>query len=133
MDFGPSFGFHLLFIFIFDASWLFLNFQFFSPGFIYPENSKSKKSRALTAFYCFVCWIVSALYLAGHQQKSETTAIIEGAWIGSLVYAVFNATTLVMNDDWPLWRAAIIDTCWGTILFSMASLISTNIGNTYFS
>lgn len=132
MDFGPSFGIHLLFVVCFDSIWLTLNFKYFSPGFIYPENAKSKLPFSLTIVYCFLCWIVSALYLAGHQQDTEVKALVEGAWVGSLVYAVFNLTTLVMNEDWKVWRAAIVDTLWGTVLFSMSALLSTAIANTYF-
>ncbi len=132
MDFGASFAFHLLFMSCFDTCWLTLNFRFLPRGFIYPETAKSKKPISTTVLFCFLCWIVSALYLAGHPQDTIERTAIEGAWVGSLVYAVFNFTTFIMNTDWHFLPTAIVDTFWGTVLFAVSSVLTATISDLYF-
>lgn len=132
MDFGVRFAFHLLFLACFDTCWLTLNFGLLR-GCIYPETAKSKKHFCITVVFCFLCWIASALYLAGHRRDTISESAIEGAWIGSLVYAVFNFTTFIVNADWPVLPTAIVDTLWGTGLFSLSSVLTTIIADAYFA
>jgi uncharacterized membrane protein len=132
MDFGASFVIHLLFMSFFDACWLTLNFRFLPRGFIYPETAKSKKPIFTTILFSSLCWIVSALYLAGHPQDTIGRAAIEGAWVGFLVYAVFNCTIFVINTDWPFVPTAIVDTSWGTVLFTVSSVLTATISDLYF-
>jgi len=122
MDFVWSFLWHLLFIVCFDTCWLTLNFKCLSDDFIYPKQT-SKRSLPVTILFCFMCWIVSALYLAGHLHDTELDTVFESAWTGSLVYSVFNFTTYAMNSDWRIWPTAIVDTFWGTCLFTVTAVI----------
>lgn len=130
MDFGVSFAFHLLFLTCFDTCWLMLNFKVLRAGLIYPDTQK--RTLSTTIVCCFLCWITSALYLAGHQQDTLGKSAIEGAWVGSLVYAVFNFTTFIVQANWPILPTAMIDTLWGTILFAVSSLFTTLIATVYF-
>ena len=134
MDFGVRFAFNLLFLTCLDICWLRINFKLF-PGVIYSDNALSQRNfRDLftITIACFVCWICSALYLAGHHYDTLLHTAAEAAWIGSLVYAVFNATIYAMNKDWFIFPTATVDTLWGTALFTTAAVLTDIIADIYF-
>lgn len=126
MNFGLSFALHLSFIACFDTCWLTLNFKCY-PGKIYPSAATSKRSFFVTMVFCILCWIVSALHLAGHQHDSVIAAALESAWTGSLVYAVYNFTTYITTDEWRLFPVAFVDTLWGACLFASAAAITATL------
>ena len=133
MDFSLSFLFHLLVLASLDTCWLTLHFTALrGSNLVYPASARSSRSTALTLICCLMCWVVSALYLAGHQQDTEIGALLEGAWTGAVVYAVYNLTTFVIVPDWTMWPTGIIDTLWGTSLFAAASVVATKISMTYY-
>jgi uncharacterized membrane protein len=129
-------GIHFGFFICCDGLYLLINSQ---CGFIYPKQTKKTYTYVnydmayflhlgFVLFNCLLCWFVSALYIAGHFQDTIEKAAYEGAWLGALVYSVFNATTIVLNDDWKIFTA-IIDTLWGTTLFTIVSIFSFLIVN----
>ena len=125
MDFSTSFGWYLLIISCLDTCWLTINFKCW-PNVIYPSNITSKPLPVII-LCSLVCWIVSALYLAGHQYDTELKSLIEGAWTGALVYSIFNFTTIVMNKEWTT-KTMLADIIWGTSLYAIASILTFKLG-----
>jgi uncharacterized membrane protein len=133
MSFGERFGVAIGFIVVCDLIWISVNVKknwgiYFEVKNTFEIKNTSEvtytsKKIGLLFFNAIICWVASALYIAGHTYDDVGTAFGEGAWLGSLVYAVFNLTTSVVA---PNWRAhgfflPIVDTMWGTILFGSAS------------
>ena len=133
MNFGERFGVALGVIIFCDFIWISVNVIknwgiYFKVKDTFEIKNTSEvtymsKKIVLLISSSIICWVASALYIAGHPYDDVGTAFGEGAWLGSLVYAVFNLTTLVVA---PNWRAhgfllPIVDTMWGTILFGSAS------------
>ena len=133
MNFGERFGVALGVIIFCDFIWISVNVIknwgiYFKVKDTFEIKNTSEviymsKKIWLLISSSIICWVASALYIAGHPYDDVGTAFGEGAWLGSLVYAVFNLTTLVVA---PNWRAhgfllPIVDTMWGTILFGSAS------------
>jgi uncharacterized membrane protein len=126
MRFGDRLGVAFGVITLCDLIWISANVKW---G-IYSKVQKTFGDlNSLLYFNAITCWVASALYIAGHPYDDVGTAFGEGAWLGSLVYAVFNLTTTVVA---PNWRAhgfflPIVDTMWGTILFGSASAFVTAV------
>ena len=131
MDFGLSVLIHLVFIAFFDSCWLALNFRFLRSGLIYPALSKSPPFHE-TVLCCVACWIMEAVYLAGHRQQTDLDSFYEGAWTGALVYVVFNFTELVTNSEWS-FKPLVVDILWGTSLLAAASVLTTKIALGYYT
>jgi len=120
MSFGDRLGVAFGFIFVCDLIWIYVNVKL---GIYFEVKKTFGYLNPWLFLNAIICWFASALYIAGHTYNDVGTAFGEGAWLGSLVYAVFNLTTSVVA---PNWRAhgfllPIVDTMWGTILFGSAS------------
>lgn len=120
MRFGERLGVAFLCMAVCDILWIEANNKW---GIYNKVKGSFGEFNKLLYINAILCWLASALYIAGHSYDDVGTAFGEGAWLGSLVYAVFNLTTTVVA---PNWRAhgfllPIVDTLWGTILFGSAS------------
>jgi len=134
MDFGSIFVCVFVVTAVLDGIWLSVNTKFkFGVYFLIQDNFEP--SCAWTYPCSFLCWIISALYLAGHNYETAEKGFIEGMWIGSLVYGIYNFTTCVVA---PYWRTSkdgnffqkivpIIDTFWGTLLFGIGGSVSASL------
>ena len=137
MDFGSIFVSILGLTAILDGLWLYINTKFkFGVYFIIQDNFES--SYGWTYPCSLLCWIISSLYLAGHNYETTEKGFIEGMWIGSLVYGIFNLTTCVVAPYWRKTEAQanffqrivpLVDTCWGTILFGIGGSLSALLQN----
>ena len=133
MDFGARFG--IVFVFLLFVDGLFISSN---KKLIYGlYNKKTIEPSLIWTLPCaFLCWILTSLYVAGHTYESGFDGWVEGIWLGSLVYGVFNLTSCVTAPDWrdspsdanlfqktvPIW-----DTVWGTFLFGAAAWVSAMI------
>ena len=120
MSFRDRFGVAIGFIFVCDLIWIYVNVKW--GIYLEVEKTFGDLKRRLI-WNAIICWFASALYIAGHPYDNVGTAFGEGAWLGSLVYAVFNLTTSVVAPNWREngFLLPIVDTMWGTILFGSAS------------
>ena len=133
MSFGERFGVALGVIGVCDFIWILVNVKWNRGIYFEVKNTFEIKNTSevtymskkigLLFFNAIICWVTSALYIAGHTYDDVGTAFGEGAWLGSLVYAVFNLTTSVVAPNWREhgFLLPIVDTMWGTILFGSAS------------
>lgn len=125
MCFWERFGYAFLFFLCCDGVWIGTNVY---RGIYAPIVDTFGDKQWWWYMNAFGCWIASALYIAGHVYDNAATAFLEGAWLGSLVYLVFNLTTVIVA---PTWRAPgkypftlpVLDTLWGTVLFGSASAV----------
>ena len=122
MSFGERLGVAIGFIVVCDLIWISVNVKW-NRGIYFEVEKTFGYLNPLLFFNAIICWVASALYIAGHPYDDVGTAFGEGAWLGSLVYAVFNLTTSVVAPNWREhgFLLPIVDTMWGTILFGSAS------------
>ena len=131
MNFGPHFIVVLVFIALFDGLWLFINTTF-EWGLYYALFSQEKDKSCSKSLWktglCLLCWSISALYIVGHSYSSDANAFLEGMWLGSLVYGVFNLTTVAVTPSWSSsFYRPYVDTLWGTLLFGCAAVFSYGV------
>ena len=78
---------------------------------------------AAVAAYAFVLLTffgVVVPLVKGAQSTAE--AFIGGATVGLAVYGVYNATNMSIFKSYSPW-VALVDTCWGTLLFGTVAAV----------
>lgn len=61
------------------------------------------------------------------SKKNNLTQLLKyGALMGLLMYGTFDATNLALFDKYPAWYA-LMDTAWGMIAISVASVLTYKI------
>ena len=88
----------------------------FSLGLVYPKFTNVRIG------WGFLAWIPLAMILASIKNENIKSAIVNGAMIGFVIYAVFNGTELAIRPDWTVF-VAILDLLWGIFICASVSLI----------
>jgi uncharacterized membrane protein len=70
------------------------------------------------AALCYIALIFGIYYFIIREKKS----ILEAFYLGVIIYAVYETTTLALLENWT-YKTAIIDTTWGGILFALTTFI----------
>jgi len=118
-----------------DLSWVWLNGRYGIYRFLNTPYSSLTPTIHLSTGPSMLCalltWAAGALYIILLQSHCHDTAIdafAHGCALGALVYVVFNTTAYLV---FPLWRewlgwvpVALLDTCWGIILYGSVSAIN---------
>ena len=104
----------ILSILILDFIYLGLIAKYFS---IYPTFDN------VQIYWGLIAWIALAYAISIHNPKSRQEAIIWGAFIGFVTYAVFNGTELAIRPDYRNVKSVSCDMIWGIVLQTMISLI----------
>ena len=53
----------------------------------------------------------------GYALATMTNGAADGARLGYVIYSIFDFTSSFMYHGWT-WKIALLDTLWGTILFT---------------
>ena len=120
-----------------DSFWIFyISKKLFS---LYPSPSYDFNIKPV--FCAILCWSLSALYISLHDYENAGISFLEGMWLGSLVYSVFNTTTIIVYPQWVddseskicektlPWLRPVLDTLWGSLLFGTMQLLSHSLQN----
>jgi uncharacterized membrane protein len=105
---------------------VFLSLDF---GFLYSMSSMFNKQivavqgspvvfDVYAAALCYIALIFGIYYFIIREKKS----ILEAFYLGVIIYAVYETTTLALLKNWT-YKTAIIDTTWGGILFALTTFI----------
>lgn len=73
--------------------------------------------------------IGGVVYFAAYPaalKRSATTATLQGALFGFIVYATYDLTNLAVVRDWPV-VASIVDIAWGTFICAVVAGVSVFI------
>lgn len=127
MIFFARVGYAFLFIATCDILWIGCNSKW---GIYAPVLNTFREGHFFVP--AILCWLLGALYAAGHTYSDPATAFGEGAWLGNIIYATFNLTANVIA---PTWRSpgtypyliCVLDTLWGTILFGSVYTLMSEI------
>ena len=61
-----------------------------------------------------------------NKKLSKKQKLIDALILGLVIYGVFETTNLAIFDNW-LKEAVIIDTVWGSILFTLTTIITLKL------
>ena len=110
----------LLSIFLLDMIW----FKFSTSIYKGKVDGKIRKMGA------FIAWFFMACALSVQNPKSLKEAIVYGANVGLVIYAVFNGTTYAINKNWDI-KTSLYDTAWGITNCAITSAILFKFTNAY--
>ena len=113
-------GIALLSIFLLDMIWFKLSKK------IYKDVVQSK----IRKMGAFVAWFFMAYALSAQNPKSLKEAVVYGANVGLVIYAVFNGTTYAINKNWDI-KTSLYDTVWGITNCAITSAILFKFTNAY--
>lgn len=100
---------------------------------LYQKNLSHLLSPAVNwpaAFLFYFIYIAGILIFAvkpGLDEQSLTKAMIWAALFGFFTYATYDLTNLATLRDWPI-KVVVIDIIWGTVLCTLVSIGSYQIG-----
>lgn len=83
--------------------------------------------KPIATILCYISLVLSLYIFIIRENKS----ILYAGLLGFFVYSVFELTNMAIFDNWE-WKAVILDSSWGAILFMITTYIYNNIHNIQF-
>gem|GEM_PF-783025 len=122
----------LIFIALMDFIWLGLiskNIYFSEMKPIVRTDGKSiipNWPAALLVYHLLALAVVLFILPAISNQESLVTKVLVGAFMGLIIYGVYDLTNYAILEKFTL-KIALIDMAWGTISFGLTTLFTTYI------
>lgn len=113
---------------ILDFLWIFINKNRYANWFKNVQHSPMKV-KLIPAVIAYIVMIIGLVFIIIPNAKRDRLnnniikALKHGALFGFVVYAIYNATNYAIFNNYSL-NMAIIDTCWGTTVFFIVTLIA---------
>jgi uncharacterized membrane protein len=104
-------------IILIDSIYLSLISSTFSK-MIYNIQKSPLKINILSAFFAYLSMSLGLYYFIIKQQKN----IYDSAILGFIIYSIYEFTNKSLIKKWN-WNIVIIDSLWGSVLFSLTTLI----------
>ena len=82
---------------------------------------------AIVFYLIYIAGIILFAVKPGLAEQSLTKTIIWAALFGFFTYATYDLTNLATLRDWPI-KVVVIDIIWGTVLCTLVSIGSYQIG-----
>jgi uncharacterized membrane protein len=76
----------------------------------------------LPAILCYFILIGGLYFFVLRENKKWFYASI----LGFVIYGVYDTTTLALLKDWD-WKIGVLDTVWGTLLFTLTTVATYTI------
>jgi len=76
------------------------------------------KFNIIGAVLCYILLIFGLNYFILNQHKS----VLEAFLFGVVIYGVYETTNYTLLDKWS-WKAVVLDTTWGGVLFGLTTYI----------
>lgn len=87
-------------------------------------QGKEIQFRMLGAVICYILLVIGLNYFVLLDKKlGKKEKIFKAFMLGLIVYGVFESTNLAIFTNWTL-DALLLDTLWGSILFSITTYIT---------
>lgn len=118
-------------VIILDSIWIFSNSSAYFNSIRKVQNNDNVKINLYAAPLAYLVIIFSLIHIAipltqQHINISDSIltklykSFIYGGAVGFCIYAIYNLTSLAIYKDFPI-NMAILDTLWGTILYSIVT------------
>ena len=121
----------ILVMFVLDAIWICLNKPRYA-ALVSSVQIKKMRVRIVPTIIAYLAMVIGLVFIIIPNAKKElklngNTAIMValkcGGLFGFVVYTIYNATNYAIFDGYLL-RIAIMDTLWGTLLFSIVTWVA---------
>jgi uncharacterized membrane protein len=78
---------------------------------------------ASVLIYLFVALLITFFVFPQLDEKTDyTMTFLLGGFLGMLVFGIYDLTNYILFVQWPL-RIAVMDICWGFLVFGLTALI----------
>jgi uncharacterized membrane protein len=71
---------------------------------------------------CYILLVGGLYYFILREHKSWK----EAGLLGLVIYGVYDTTTMALLKDWS-WKIAVLDTVWGSLLFSLTTFLTYKV------
>jgi len=119
--------FLIFFLFIIlDKIWFSFSASFFKSqiGSMMNMDGEEIKLRIAPAILVYVLMSIGLYYFVFFIKEpvNISEAILRGGVLGFTIYGVFDLTNRALLKHYP-WEMVIVDMIWGTVIFSLISMI----------
>lgn len=111
----------ILILIIIDIPYLYLNVADFK-SMIKDIQRKEITIKYFPALITYLIMSIGIYYFCINNNSDLKTKMINAAFLGFTVYGTFDFTSMAILDGWK-YKQSIIDTIWGTILFTLCILV----------
>ena len=105
---------------LFDLVWF-----YFTTKSLYTPAIQNVSNKTDTKFRLgggVIAWTIMAFALSVQNPTSIQDALLYGAFIGLIIYGVFNGTNYAIFDGWSS-KISLVDTTWGIVNCMIASAV----------
>lgn len=99
-----------------DFVYLYSFSKIFEQQVIKIQNSPLSLN-ILASVLCYIILVGGLYFFVLRERKNWVNATI----LGFVVYGVYDTTTLALLKNWD-WKLALLDTAWGTSLFTITTI-----------
>lgn len=121
-----------LLLIVIDSIWIYSNYNMYNKS-IKDIQGSDIKPKLHYAIMAYLLMLVSLLYIAipfteYYIKKNDENidklfkSIIYGGSVGFTIYGIYNLTVISIFTNYPL-KNVIIDTIWGTVLYSFLTYL----------
>tara|TARA_B100000925_G_C21622558_1_gene309530 strand:+ start:88 stop:420 length:333 start_codon:yes stop_codon:yes gene_type:complete len=107
-------------MFLLDSVYLTSTSKFYN-NIVKSIQGSEIKARYLSAFVCYLFLAFGLYYFILRTRRPPFDAFL----LGLVIYGVFETTNHVIFKNWS-WKAVVLDTLWGGILFYLTTYIVYN-------
>ena len=116
----------ILMVLLIDFLWLTLNRTRYDT-LVKNVQGVSVRMNYVGAILSYLCVIGLLIFYAFPLAREKSgnkvvTSIMIGGFLGMLSYGIFNATNIAIFEKYD-WSIALLDTLWGSVLFTIATLL----------
>mgnify|MGYP001348106513 FL=1 len=115
-----SLYFFPIIMFLLDSVYLTSTSKFYN-NIVKSIQGSEIKARYLSAFVCYLFLAFGLYYFILRTRRPPFDAFL----LGLVIYGVFETTNHVIFKNWS-WKAVVLDTLWGGILFYLTTYIVYN-------
>ena len=83
-------------------------------------NMYDLKIKNFNYIAAIIAWLLISFAISIHSPITLKDSAIYGAYIGLIIYGVYNSTNYAIMDTWPL-KVSLLDTMWGITVCSIVS------------
>ena len=84
------------------------------------------KLKIVPTVLCYFSLIFGLYYFVLRNNKSKKEKIIDSSVLGFVIYSVYEFTNAAILKDWDT-KSVIMDTIWGTTLYSLTTTILLHV------
>ncbi len=107
-----------------DALWLgIIAKKFYSAQLKSIMLGQTHLFYAAISYFMLITGLIAYAILPALEKSSKSHPFVAGAFLGFIMYGLYNFTNLSTVKGWSL-KVAVVDTLWGTFLGGMGAFIA---------